>query len=133
MTSAPQIAPIPEPIGNIATVTDLPPLNPGKLLTGANIRAARKAQRFTKRRFAEELGVTEKTVYNWEHEVSEPEGENRIKVLELLGLEDPRIVGTGRVLSLDSGTDQVAAIKNQIASLRAALETLAWQVDQLER
>lgn len=58
-------------------------------MTGAELRAWRKAQKYTQDTFAKELGVVRQTVVAWEASDAIP----RLVVLAVAGLERPAFAG----------------------------------------
>jgi transcriptional regulator with XRE-family HTH domain len=135
MTSVQQIESYGTLIGNIHQMpdSDLPPLNPGKILNGDNIRRSRKAKGWTKTRLAQEIPVrSDKTIYNWEHGNNEPEGENRARLCEILDLVDPRLASRGKTLtSIAGASEEIERIRAQIELTKTLILDLAAQFERV--
>jgi transcriptional regulator with XRE-family HTH domain len=57
---------------------------------GEQIRRGRQARGLSQEELAEALGVSRQAVSKWESDAAVPQGENRARLGQLLGLEDPK-------------------------------------------
>ena len=111
----------------------LPQLNPGKLLTGANIRRARREKGWTKTQLAKACGVSERAVYNWEHGIHLPEAEALDAVLEVLDLElPPGVVGRGRILEQNVESAPTGeGVREELEMLRQQVRMMGALLDRM--